>query len=155
MRKLLVVATLAVAAFAGWRWQHRATEGRSRQLALNRLWIDHLPSSERDPFNVFVAHTPEGLGGFAEETQWHGQIERFRFDVAGNVIHAVFPWSGTREDITVRARPCQEADMDYCLEVSGSSHGVAHYYSRVGWERKDGEDLDALVARAIATERSR
>jgi hypothetical protein len=149
MRKLLVVAAVVAGTYAAWHWHQPDVESATRNLALNRLWIDHMPTGERDPFNVFVAHAPPGFGGFAQETQWHGQMERFRFDIEGNVIHAVFPWSRTREDITLRARPCHEHDMDYCLDVSGSSHGVARYYSLVGWERKDGEDADQLVSRVL------
>jgi len=150
MKKMIVVMLVAAAAYAGWTWQHRShstRDGRTR--ATNRFWVDHPPANERDPFNVFVAHTPEGMGGFAEETQWKGQIERFRFDLEGDTIHAVFPWSGTREDIKLHARPCHEQGMDYCLELTGSSHGVGRYYSRIGWERKGGEDIEAFKARAF------
>ena len=149
MRKLLVVAILIGAALAGWRYQHRAATSARRNLALNRFWVDHLPTNERDPFNVFVISAPEGIGAFAEETQWRGQIERFRFDIAGDVVHAVFPWSKTSEDITLHARACREHGMDYCLDVSGSTHGVTRYYSLTGWERKDAEDADAFVSRIL------
>jgi len=91
MKKLVVLVGIAAVAYGGWTLQHR-THDSKRNIALNRFWVDHMPANERDPFNVFVAHTPEGMGGFAEETQWHGQIERFRFDMEGNVMHAVFPW---------------------------------------------------------------
>ena len=149
MKKLAMVAVLAAAAFGGMKWQQRHEDGRrGRSLALNRFWVDHAPTGERDPFNVFVIHT-EGLGGFAEETQWKGQIERFRFDIQGNTVHAVFPWTDTHEDFKVDARPCHEQGMDYCLELSGSNHGVSHYSSRVGWERKSGEDIEAFKARAF------
>jgi hypothetical protein len=151
-KKLAMVAVLAVAAYGGakWKQRHDAHDGRGRSLATNRFWIDHAPVNERDRFNVFVVHTPEGLGAFAEETQWKGQIERFRFDMDGNTIHAAFPWTDTREDIKVDARPCHEQGMDYCLELTGSSHGVARYYSLIGWERKSGEDIEAFKTRAFA-----
>jgi hypothetical protein len=149
MKKLVFVGLL-VAAFGGWRWLSTTHDGAGRNLAVNRFWIDHAPANERDPFNVFVIHVPEGIGGFAEETQWRGQIERFRFDLEGDVIHAVFPWSGNHEDIKVNARPCHEQGMDYCLELTGSSHGVGRYFSRVGWERKGGEDVEAFKARAFS-----
>ena len=152
MQKLVMAAALAALALGGWKWQHQheTQDGRGKNLAVNRFWIDHAPTNERDPFNVFVVHTPESMGGFAEETQRKGQIERFRFDIHGNMIHAVFPWSNTTEDIKVDARPCHEQGMDYCLELGGSSHGVKRYYSRTGWERKSGEDIEAFKARAFA-----
>jgi len=152
MKNLVMVAALGTIAYGGLKWQqrHETQDGRRKSLAVNRFWIDHAPTNEKDPFNVFVVHTPESIGGFAEETQWKGQIERFRFDIHGNTIHAVFPWTDTTEDIKVDARPCHEQGMDYCLELSGSSHGVKRYYSRTGWERKSGEDIEAFKARAFA-----
>lgn len=151
MKKLVLVAVLVAAGYGGvtWTQRHETHERRGRSLVLNRFWVDHTPASERDAFNVFVVHTPESIGGFAEETQWKGQIERFRFYLDGKTIHAVFPWTDTREDIQVEARPCHEQGMDYCLELSGSSHGVSRYYSRIGWERRGGEDIDAFKARAF------
>ncbi|HEY4181232.1 MAG TPA: hypothetical protein VGM90_30515 [Kofleriaceae bacterium] len=148
MKKIAMATLLAAAVFGGVKWARH--DDRGRNIATNRLWIDHLPTSDRDPFHVFFAHT-EGIGGFADETMWRGQIERFRFELEGNTLHAVFPWSNTIEDITVSARACHEQDMDYCLEISGSSHGVKRYYSRKGWERRGAEDLEALETRALAS----
>ena len=150
MKKLVLVMVLVAAAVGGMKWQQRhATDGRrGPSIVLNRFWVDHLPTGERDPFKVFVLNV-EGIGAFAEETQWKGQIERFRFDMDGNTVHAVFPWTDTREDMKINARPCQEQGMDYCLELSGSSRGVKRYYSRKGWQRRDGEDIEAFEARAF------
>ncbi len=150
-----MVGVLATAVYgaASWKQRHDTFDGRGRSLATNRFWVDHVPVDQRDPFNVFVVNTPERIGAFAEETQWKGQIERFRFDLDGNTIHAVFPWTDTRENLKVDARPCHERGMDYCLELSGSSHGVSRYYSRFGWERHRGEDIEAFKARASTNAR--
>jgi hypothetical protein len=149
MKKLVLAALLAAMAYVGWRWQHTTpVETSSRKLAFDRAWVDHLPTSERDTFHVFIMSSPGtrfgSIGLFAEETKWHGQVERFRFDTGDGKVHAVFPWSGDREQFTVNARPCDEADMDFCLEISGSKHGVARYYSRKGWERKTVDDAAAI-----------
>ena len=34
----------------------------------------------------------------------------------------------------VRAWPCRERGMDYCLELTGASRGVKRYRSKEGWE---------------------
>lgn len=155
MKKLVLAAMLAAVAYGGWRWRHAAPVDTSGpKLVFNRLWIDHLPSNERDPFHVFIASTPESIGGFAEETVWHGQMERFRFETAGDSIHAIFPWTGDREKLTLKATRCEEADMDFCLEISGSKHGVSHYYSRTGWERR-GDGIDSLDREIQALVRQR
>jgi hypothetical protein len=141
MKKLVLAAVLAVVAYGGWRWQHtEPAETSGSKLVFNRFWIDHLPAGERDTFNVFIASQPESIGAFAEETMWRGQMEKFRFEVQGDQIRAVFPWSGDREELTVRATRCDQTDMDFCLEVIGSKHGVSQYYSRNGWERRQGMD---------------
>ena len=142
MKKLVLVMMLAALAYGGWRWQRETpTEKPGTSLAFNRMWIDHLPSGEKDPFNILFLATPESIGGFAEETIWTGRIERFRFEADGETLRAVFPNTGEREQITYKATACDQADMDFCLEISGSKRGVSRYYSRSGWERRGVADI--------------
>lgn len=146
MKKLVLAAVLAATVYGGWRWQQTdPVETSSKNLVFNRLWIDHLPASERDAFNVLILSKPESMGGFAQETLWHGEIERFRFEAHGEEIRAVFPWKGDREQLRVKATACDEAEMDYCLDITGSKRGVSRYYSRNGWERRGMDDVDAFV----------
>jgi hypothetical protein len=149
MKKLFLTAGVAAMVYGGWRWQSHHDRDRHKVDAYNKLWIDHHPTSERDPFNVFVAHTPEGLGGFAEETIWRGQIERFRFEPGTGEIHAFFPWTGDSETIKLEAKRCDADGFDYCLEMTGSSHGVKKYYSRKQWERRGFDDIDAIRAELL------
>ena len=146
MKKLAMVLMLAAAVYGGWRWQREEAPADKRRagLAFNRMWIDHLPSGEKDPFNILFLAKPESIGGFAEETVWTGRIERFRFEADGETIRAVFPATGEREQITVKARACDEADMDLCLEISGTKRGVSKYYSRSGWERRHISELSTF-----------
>ncbi len=146
MKKLVLMAVLGVMVYGGWRWQRETPSDSKASLAFNRFWVDHLPTGERDPFNVLVMSTPESIGGFAEETMWNGKIERFRFVADGDTIRAVFPYTGDREQLTVKATACDEADMDYCLEITGSKRGVSRYYSRSGWERRGVADIEAFRA---------
>jgi hypothetical protein len=150
MKKLLLAAGLATVVYGGWQWQHRDTQRDGTKIEVyNRLWIDHIPLNERDAFQVFIAHTPEGIGGFAEETQWRGQIERFRFQPAPGEIRAVFPWTNDRETIKVEAKKCDAEGFDYCLELTGSNHGVKKYYSRKQWARRGFDDIDAIRAELL------
>ena len=151
MKKLALMAVLGVMVYGGWRWQRETPSESKASLAFNRFWVDHLPTGERDPFNVLVMSTPESIGGFAEETMWNGRIERFRFDADGDVIRAVFPYTGDREQITLKATKCDEADMDFCLEISGSKRGVSRYYSRSGWERRRGADITSFRDELLRT----
>ena len=144
MKKLILAVVLATLAYGGYRWQHEPAETSNRHLVFNRIWVDHLPTTEKDPFHVFGAFRPYAQGGFAVETRWHGEVERFRFEVDGEEIHAVFPWTGDREQIKVHAYRCQEHDMDFCLEMTGSKRGTQKYYSRSGWERRNVDDVETF-----------
>jgi hypothetical protein len=151
MKKLLLVSMLAVIVYGGWRWQQEApTDKSGASIAFNRAWVDHMPTSERDPFQLLVMSKQRSIGVFIAETQWAGEFERFRFQVEGDTIRAVFPMSGEREAITYKATACQEADMDYCLEITGSKHGVQRYYSRNGWDRRDVADLASFREELLA-----
>jgi hypothetical protein len=136
MNRLVLLAIVAVVGVATWRWHSSApadAPGDSK-LALDRVWVDHLPRNDRDTFQVFLAITDEPLGIFQAQSVWKGNFELFRYELAGNKLRLVFPQDNDRETVQVEARECHEKDMDYCLELTGSSRGAKRYYSRKGWE---------------------
>ena len=137
MKKLLVVALVATVGYGGWRLAHHSAAPQSTddsKLALDRVWVDHIPKTERDTIQVFAAISEENFGVFQQTSVWKGNFELFRFQSSGDKIKATFPQDGDKEDITVKATRCSEGQMDYCMEVSGSKRGVKKYYSRKGWE---------------------
>jgi hypothetical protein len=145
MKKLIVIAALGTIAYGGWRWQHEpASEPAHKRALYNRIWIDHFPQGEKDTVKVFALWDPESFGVFADQNHWRVELERFRYEAHGDQVQAIFPLSGTRETMKVTATRCHEADWDFCLEISGSSHGTQRYYSRLGWERRD-RNVDQFV----------
>jgi hypothetical protein len=136
MKRLLVLAIVGVVGVATWRWYSTgpADAPTDSKLALDRLWVDHLPRNERDVFQVFLAITDEPLGIFQAQSVWKGNFELFRYELDGDKLRLVFPQDNDRETVKIEARACHEKDMDYCLELSGSSRGAKRYYSRKGWE---------------------
>ncbi|MEO8841994.1 MAG: hypothetical protein ABI591_30200 [Kofleriaceae bacterium] len=152
MKKVLIVVLIGVVGVGGWRWQQRrADHSAARNLAYNRMWVDHMPENERDTFNALVMDWPEGLGASGKQSRWHLDVERFYFDTDGNAIRAVFPWSNDRERVTVHAAACDEHGMDYCLDVTDSKHLVTRYYSRAHWGRKTVDDVATFSAELLAT----
>ena len=146
---LLVMSSLVV-----WRWrshdapQATVTDGDAK-LALDRVWIDHIPLSERDKFNVFLLIGDESMGMYQNTSRWQGAYEAFRFEANGNEVRMTFPQTGTKEKVISTATPCHENRMDYCLVLDGGSHGVKKYYSKKGWEIDAGrgdtkEQIDAI-----------
>jgi hypothetical protein len=96
---------------------------------------------------VFVAVDDHAIGEFFTGTRWQGKFDAFRYESQGNEVRAVFPQTGAREKMTVVAAACEVRNFDYCLDITGSEHGVKRYYSRKEWviDRGADTDVDARV----------
>jgi hypothetical protein len=158
MRKTwLVVGALSLAGVGAWRVHHHhsdasitsdttgTTAATGAKLVQDRIWIDHLPRNERDTVNAFLAISSESIGVFHSGSAWHGQFDMFRYEAHGNQLRAVFPQTGDREQLRTGARECDDSGFDFCLEIKGSQHGVARYYSMKGWEIESRSAGEALV----------
>ncbi len=151
-KTLVMVALVSTAAFATHRWTRSdapAPAAAQEQLAINRIWIDHIPTNERDTIQVFAAISEESVGLFQAVSSWKGAYELFTFEAHGNEIRVRYPHTGDRETIKASARACSEKQMDYCLELTGNSRGVKKYYSRKGWEIDGAMTADQLDERAL------
>lgn len=150
MKKLLVLAMVSAVGFGAWKWHSHAqgaqvpAAGDSR-LVLDRLWIDHVPKNDRDTVQVFAALSEEAFGVFQQTSAWKGGYEIFQFEAQGDQLRMVFPQDGTNAKVRATARRCNEAGMDYCLELSGGNRGVKRYYSMEGWEIGSLADEQAKV----------
>ena len=152
MKKLAIIAALAAAAVAAYKWEHRtsardaaAVEAQDARLVKDRIWIDHMPRSDRDAVQIFVALSRQPVGVFQQASQWKGTYEGFRFEAQGEEMRIVYPQTGDKEKVRARATRCKERGMDYCLELEGSSHGVKKYYSREGWDVRSLDEERARV----------
>jgi hypothetical protein len=146
MKKLALIPVLAAVVYGGYLLQsHEAAHVDVR----DRVWIDHMPKSDRDTINVFALLTQQPVGVFQATSSWRGNFEAFRYEKQGNEVRAVFPQNGDRERITVSECPCDVRGMDYCLEVSGSSRGVKKYYSRKEWIIETRDQVDGVLGKAF------
>jgi hypothetical protein len=148
MKKLVLLAILGTVAIASvWSWKRTsepvATDNR---LFADRIWIDHIPRNERDTINIFAAISDQSIGVFQATSQWRGGFEAFRYEANAGDLRILYPQTGDRDKARVKARRCEEGQMDFCLEIDGASRGVKKYYSREGWEIGAARDLDALEA---------
>jgi len=148
MKKLLLVAAIAGVGFAGWRFLRSSKVDvldDETHLALDRVWIDHMPKNDRDTIQVFALLSEQPVGFFQATSAWEGSFEAFRYELRGNELRAVFPQNGSKEKLSIKARECNDQGMDFCLEIRGSSHGVKRYYSHEGWEIGSLGDEQKLV----------
>jgi len=136
MKKILALALVSTVAYGGWRWhQHGSSSADAGpRLAFDRLWIDHLPRTERDTVQIVVLFHDESMGVFQATSRWKGTYEGFVYEANDGELRIVYPQNGDKDKARFKATECNERDMDYCLEVSGASRGVKKYYSREGWE---------------------
>lgn len=137
MKKLLFLLLLILAAYLFWRywWRSSAETARGQEMFYDRIWVDHMPKSETDTFQIFVAVTEQPMGVFQQTSRWKGQFELFKYAARGDgQVELVFPQSGTREKVRYRAWKCKEQSFDFCLQVDGASRGLKKYYSLEGME---------------------
>lgn len=149
-KTLLVTALVATVGYGGWRLAHRGGDAQvtdDAKLALDRLWVDHVPRNERDVFQVFAALSQEEFGVFQATSTWKGAFELFTFKPSSEGVKATFPQDGDKQSIKLSAKPCKEAQMDYCMEVAGTNRGVKRYYSMKGWEIDSAASAKDLAAR--------
>jgi hypothetical protein len=101
----------------------------------DRVWIDHMPRSETEPVQTFVALTKrQPLGAFWKGSQWKAEYELFRYEPRGDgQLELLFPQSRDKQRVSYRAWKCNEGKFDFCLEMSGG-RGARKYFSQRGWE---------------------
>jgi len=130
MKKVLVIAVVAVIGVVGWRVHARHhAQDRDKNVLLDRLWLDHVPGHEREPFNVLALLSEQHVGVVQNMTAYRGSYELFRFTRDG----WKYPQTGDTDRPSIRVRRCSENGMDFCLDITGNSRGVHHYYSRKDW----------------------
>ncbi len=149
-KALLAMVVIAGAGYGVSRWRSgEPAPKHDKSLVTDRLWIDHIPRGERDVIQVFAALTEEPIGIFQATSRWKGEFEAFRYELHNNELRMVFPQTGARERARAVATECNQAGMDYCLELDGAGHGVKRYYSREGWEIGSVRDIDAVTRKLV------
>jgi len=150
-KALLALALVGTVSYGAYRIAtDDPTRADSEPLVLDRVWIDHVPRSERDTVQVFIAISEEPMGAFQASSMWKGTYELFRYQASGRELKIVYPQTGDRETVQAVGRRCTEGGMDYCLELDGGTRGVKRYYSREGWEIDGVKTAAELRARTDA-----
>jgi len=159
MKKLFWIVLLVVVAYLAWRWWRGPGEAataadRGQKILFNRVWVDHMPTSQTDAFDIFAVVTEEPVGVFDHRSQWKGEWELFRYEPRGDgQLEVLYPASkGSKARVSYRAWKCNEKkDFDFCLEMSGGK-GAKKYYSQRGWEIGSVDAARALETRLSASQ---
>jgi hypothetical protein len=158
-KRVGLVIGIAVVGFLTWRSLEPAHPRHDAEVRVDgRFWIERVPASDRDAIDSLLmiddADSDLAIGIFARASAWRGAHELFLFEADGDRLQLEFPQTGDHETVRARAYRCTSGDMDYCLELSGNSRGVARYVSREGWEidaatAHDPAALEAATARLL------
>jgi hypothetical protein len=147
MKKLLVVVAIAAVGVGVWRTRTHSHESVDVQdgggVIVDRLWIDHVPSHEREPFQILAMFSEHKVGVFQKLTAYIGQYEMFQYGNGG----WKYPQTRETDKVSIRVRTCNDDGMDYCMDITGNSRGVHRYYSRKDWVIKSLADEQALAAK--------
>jgi hypothetical protein len=150
MKKLMLgVAVLGTIGYGVYHWRADAPSAH-KELVENRLWIDHMPRTERDTIQVFLTLNDEGIGTFQSTSAWKGSYELFQYEGHAGELRIIYPQTGDRETVHAKATKCRDAGFDYCLEMSGGTRGVKRYYSMEDWEIGSVREMDAKI-KALGT----
>ena len=147
MKRFVLFALAVLVAALVWRgFGPNASDDSRGKLAFDRLWIDHVPRNEKDAVQVFVAITKQPIGIFEAASRWRGRFEAFQYKRGDRgIVELLYPQTGDRERVTVRARECDRGEFEYCLEIEGASRGVRSYVSKKQWVIRSTDEAKALV----------
>jgi hypothetical protein len=140
MRKLILAVMLAAVVGVAWRTVTRDAD--EPKLLFDRVWVDHQPRDPAERFQALWVNGERPFGHFASRTMWLGQWEFFHYHVIPREDGVMdFLFGATREQQRVRytVRSCNDNGFDLCLDITGSSRGARHYYSKKEWRLGAGE----------------
>jgi len=148
MRTLLVALALALAAAAcSSSHDDRLSASDSRDVLINRNWIDRMPQRTTDRLHVYRFVPDMGGGVYQDRTLFKGTFELFLFKVDRD--HLVFELPETRERVTSQfqiERVEGPRPFDLKLTIFSDPRGPHVYYGIRAETDRDGHLLDERLA---------
>ncbi len=114
----------------------------------NQVWIERLPTDDRDMIHHLVLVDDEGerFGAFGKSSQWRHFVELFRWAREDARLTLLLPQERKRLDLGVKVWECAgeaPAPFQLCLELSNKRQTM-RYYSRHDWSLDGADSLAAL-----------
>jgi hypothetical protein len=121
---------------------------------VNQLWIERMPTGQRDLVWHFAAIEHEGrrFGALAHASAWRVHADRFLWKQQGDQFEFTTPQNGCHSSLKVRTWKCAgqaPKPFELCLEFVGMGK-TYRYFSREDWEIRPGARLEGEVAFASA-----
>lgn len=140
LKKITLVSTILLLATAWYCWPNsddestRVSDGAMEQLLVNRIWIDKIPTTERDKIDVFVMIDDPQIGAFSKSSSFEGEWAMFEWDLSeGFRLRMLQTDTNHKLKAMVMKDPKRCAPFDYCLKLRGAPKGVKKYGSMEDW----------------------
>jgi hypothetical protein len=117
----------------------------------NRVWIDEIPTTERQKINWFLAVDDPQIGLFQKTSVYEGDYTVFawRAKKDGVVdIDMLQSEKGHKLKLKTGSKDCGR--FDYCMTVKGAPRGAKKYYSMRDWVIEGAQSPADINARASA-----
>ncbi len=104
-------------------------------LLVNRPWIDHIPTSDRDLVTHLLLLHRDGqrVGLVGRASAWRQHIELFQWSQSSGAVKLTFPQDNKEAEVKVAVSRCEAPEpLNLCLKV-GQGRGSATFYSSTDW----------------------
>jgi len=149
--KKVVIAIAAAGVLWAWFSGGSADESEAAHGVdvFDRVWIEKMPTSPKQKFDVFIAldEVAPHFGVFERVSAYEGSYSVFEWKKEGDhrlKLHLLQKDKWSKVKYKVSTRGCGE--FDYCLELKGAPLGGKKYGSMKGWEI---ETTDPTAVRAL------
>lgn len=100
----------------------------------NRVWIDEIPTSERQKINWFLAIDDPQIGLFQKTSVYEGDFTLFSWrGKKEGVIEIEMLQTEKSHKLKVKTSNKDCGRFDHCMAVKGAPRGAKKYYSMSDW----------------------
>lgn len=131
----LLIAAVAVGGLSLILDENEPTTIAGDDLLVNRPWIDHIPTSDRDLVThlLFLDRDGQRVGLVGRASAWRQHIELFQWSQSSGAVKLTFPQDNKEAEVKVAVSRCEAPEpLNLCLKV-GQGRGSATFYSSTDW----------------------
>ncbi len=153
--KKIALSLVTLLILVWWFWPSSYGQGENELTAadmgpmVNRVWINHIPKTERDKIDVFVMIDDPSFGAFSHTSAFEGDWSSFEWST-DKKLHIRMLQSGKKHHISatiIKGPGCEP--FDYCMRIKGTPRGAKKYVSMEEWVIEPAMDARDLVPTAL------
>ena len=117
----------------------------------NRVWIDEIPTSERQKINWFLGIDDPQIGLFQKTSVYEGDYTVFAWRAKKDgVVEIEMLQTEKTHKLKIKTGSKDCGRFDYCMTVKGAPRGAKKYYSMRDWVIEDARGIGDMTRQAQA-----